>query len=59
MQDAKMGRWVATAGFVTLAAILILEGLAIYRLDMGSMHVQAPMVGWSETVMRILFGKTI
>jgi hypothetical protein len=58
MQDGKIDRRVATAGFVTLAVILILESLAVYRLNAGSMHVQTPMIELSETIMRILFGKT-
>ena len=57
MEDGKIDRWVATAGFVSLAAILILVSLAVCRLNIGAMQFQAPVIEWPETIMRILFGK--
>lgn len=58
MQDGKGDHWAATAGFMTVAAIVILEGLAVYRLNIGSMRFQAPMTEWSDATMRTLFGTT-
>jgi hypothetical protein len=58
MDDGKIDRWVAAAGFGTLAAILILEGLVVYRLEMESMTFETSVIERSETIMRILFGRT-
>jgi len=57
MEDGKIDRWIATIGLVTLAIILVLESVAVYRLNVASIHYKIPVIEWSETMMRLFFGK--
>jgi hypothetical protein len=58
MQTEKIDRWIALAGFTTLAVILLVESLALYHLLDGPMHFPPPAMEWPETIMRLLFGQT-
>jgi hypothetical protein len=52
----KIDHWTAAIGFLTLAVILIIEGLALYHLFHGPMAFRPPEMAWPETIMRLLFG---
>jgi hypothetical protein len=58
LQREKIDRWIALAGFMTLAVILLIEGLGLYELLGSSIHFQPPATAWPETIMRLLFGQT-
>jgi hypothetical protein len=59
MQDEKkINRWIALAGFTTLAVVLLIEGMALYHLFDGPMPSRPPAMVWPETIMRLLFGQT-
>jgi hypothetical protein len=58
MQTEKIDRWIALAGFTTLAIILLVECVALYHLLDGPMGFRPPAMQWPETIMRLLFGQT-
>jgi hypothetical protein len=57
LHHEKIDRWIALAGFVTLAVILLIEGLALYELLGSPMHFQPPATMWPETIIRLLSGQ--
>jgi hypothetical protein len=56
-QREKINRWVTLAGFVALAVILLIEGMALYHLHEDSIRFLPPATVWPETIMRLLFGQ--
>ena len=42
---------------MTLAVILLIEGMALFHLLGGPNHFGAPAMVWPETIMRLLFGQ--
>jgi hypothetical protein len=60
MQNGKINRWVALAGFAVLVVGLGLEGLAIYKTYGDGDFIQSgrPSIGRPEPMARFLFNRT-
>ena len=56
LPNEKIDHWTTIVGFMTLAAILIVEGMALYHLLHGPMAFRPPEMAWPATIMRLLFG---
>jgi hypothetical protein len=60
MQNGKINRWVALAGFAVLVVGLGLEGLAIYKTygDGDFIRSEQPSMSRPEPMLRFLFDRT-
>jgi len=57
MRNEQIPRATAIAAMFALLVILIVEGLAIYGSYRGSGFSPSAPVKWSETIMRLMFGR--
>lgn len=59
MQNGKINRWVALAGFAVLVTGLGLEGLAIYKTygDGDFTRFERPSIGRPEPMAKFLFDR--